>query len=125
MSGNSIDEFLSIAWRNILGKFFSFVSRDQSLVEVAEKLCSSPSKCLTTLFVENQDVVVSKMRDPKYARYQVNIMMIPTGDYKNTVVVPVYCPSFANKLKIVNVWNPLKHTSLRTYRNRMWSPFSR
>ena len=88
----------------------SFVSRDLSLIEVAERLCSSPSKCLTTLFVENQDVVVSKMRDPKYARYQVNIMMILSEDFNSTVVVPIYCPFFANKLKIVNVWNPLKNS---------------
>ena len=92
---------------------FSFVSRDLRLVEVAEELCSKPSECLTTIFVDDSSEVVSMMRQPKYAKYQVNIMIIPTMErFQSTVVVPVYCPFFATKLKVVNAWSPLKNTLL-------------
>ena len=81
-------------------------------MEVAEKLCSKPSECLTTLIVNDPFEVVSKMRQPQYARFQVNIMMIATKSLDSTLVIPIYCPAFATKFKIVNAWNPVKSSLL-------------
>ena len=90
---------------------FSFVSRDFRLLEEAEDLCSSPSKCLTTLFVDDYSDVVSHMGQAKYSKYQVNIMMIPTNP-ETTAVITLYCPFYATKFKKVNAWNPLKSSLL-------------
>ena len=73
---------------------FSFVGRDVSLIDVAEKLCSVPSKCLTTLFVNDPSEVVLRMKHPRFSRHTVNIMMIPTKNFDRTVVISVYCPYF-------------------------------
>ena len=84
------------------------MSRDLKIIEVAENLCSKPSKCLTTLFVDDPTEIKLKMEEEKYSKYQVNIMIIPSKNLQNTVLIPVYCPAFAIKYKIVNAWNPVK-----------------
>ena len=82
------------------------------MIEVAEDLCSIPSKCLTTLLVDDSSAVMPKLTEPKYAKYQVNILMIPMKSFRKTIVIPVYCPFFATKVQIANAWNPVKNSLL-------------
>ena len=91
---------------------FSFVSREIELIEIAEDLCKTPSKCITTLFEDDTSKVALKMKKPKFSIYQTNIMMIPVKNIERTAIISVYCPAFATKLSVVNAWNPTKKSLL-------------
>ena len=86
------------------------MSRDIGVIQAAEDLCTNPRECLTTIFTRNYTTVVSHLRQVKLARYQVNVMMIPVGQLSTPV--PLYCPFYAIKFKIVNMWSSHRESLL-------------
>ena len=92
--------------------FSSFISREETVVDIAEEMCFNPEQCLTTLIVDNSSEALNHLQKEKYAKYQVNTMLIPANSIQRPITISLYCPFFAIKQLIVNVWSPMTNSLL-------------
>jgi len=82
--------------------YFSFVSRNISIINTIEDVCYFPKKCLTILLVEESLPWLEL-----YKSNLINILMVSGSN------VEIMCPYCGIKIpKIVNIWNKEKRQLL-------------